>query len=79
MLEDRFGNVFKVSNTLTEQASSELLIKPSDKEVLQELADDLENCEITLQATRRPGWINNEHNLVRTLEGRHVFVRSRWQ
>ena len=55
MLEDRFGNVFKVSNTLTEQASSELLIKPSDKEVLQELADDLENCEITLQATRRPG------------------------
>ncbi|XP_065068710.1 uncharacterized protein LOC135694009 [Rhopilema esculentum] len=79
MLADRFGNVFKVSNAWIEQESGRPLIRPSDRGALQELADDLESCEITLKATGRLGQINNKDKLVQILERCPVFVRSRWQ
>ena len=55
------------------------MIRLCDRGALQELEDDLKSCEITLKATGRLGQINNEDKLVRILERRPVFVRSRWQ
>lgn len=79
MLAERFGDVFKVSNSWTEQVSNGPVIKPGDREALQELADDLESCAITLKATGRLAQINNEDRLVKILERCPGFVKSRWQ
>ena len=53
------------------------VIKPGDHEALQELADDLENCAITLKATGRLAQINNEDRLVKILGRCPGFVKSR--
>ena len=46
MLAERFGDVFKVSKSWIDEVSNGPIIKPGDREALQELADDLESCEI---------------------------------
>ena len=40
------------------------VLKSGDREVLLDLADDLDNCKITLKATGRLTQINNENRLV---------------
>ena len=55
------------------------IIKPGDREALQELADDLESCEIALKAIGRMLQINTEYRLVKILERCPGFVKSRWQ
>ena len=44
-----------------------------------DLADDLQNCEITLRATGRLNQVNNEDKLVRILERCPGYIRARWQ
>ena len=79
MLAERFGDIFKVSNSWIAKVSNGPIIKPTDRETLQELADDLESCEITLKATGRMMQINNQDRLVKILERCPGFVKSRWQ
>ena len=79
MLAERFGDVFKVSKSWIDKVSSGPIIKPGDREALQQLADDLESCEIALKATGRMLQVNNEDRLVRILERCPGFVKSRWQ
>ena len=79
MLAERFGDVFKVSKSWIDKVSNGPIIKFSDREALQELADDLESCEITLKATSRMTQTNNEDRLIKILERCPGFVKSRWQ
>ena len=43
------------------------------------MADDLQNCEITLKATGRLTQVNSEDRLVKILERCPGYVKSRWQ
>ena len=79
ILAERFGDAYTVSNSWLKKVSCGLVIKPGDRESLQELADDLENCEMTLKAAGRITQLNNEDRLVKILERCPNFVKSRWQ
>ena len=48
-------------------------------EKLLDLADDLENCKITLKATGRLTQINDEDRLVKIMQHCPSYVKSRWQ
>ncbi len=79
LLAERFGNVFKVTNSWINKVTSGPVIKPFDSEALMDLADDLLNCELTLKATDRLMQINNEESLVKILERCPAFIKVRWQ
>eukprot|EP00794_Sanderia_malayensis_P021143 gene21143-biopygen14691 len=79
LLEERFGNKYKVSNSWINKVSDGPPIRPNDREALMDLADDLQNCEITLRATGRLNQVNNEDKLVRILERCPGYIRGRWQ
>ena len=79
LLAERFGNVYKVTNSWICKVTSGPVIKPGDREALIDLADDLHNCELTLKATGRLNQVNNEDCLVKILERCPGFVKSRWQ
>ena len=77
LLAERFGDKFKVTNSWIRKDRP--VIKAEDREALQDLADDLKNCEITLKATGRLAQINNEDRLIKILERCPVFLKSQWQ
>ena len=79
LLDERFGSKYKVSNSWINKVSNGPPIKPNDREALMDLADDLQNCEITLRATGRLNQVNNEDKLVRILERCPGYIRARWQ
>ena len=79
LLAERFGNVYKVTNSWIRKVTNGPIIKPGDREALFDLADDLHNCELTLKATGRLNQVNNEDCLVKILERCPGFVKSRWQ
>ena len=55
------------------------VLKSGDRESLLDLADDLENCKITLKATGRLIQINNKDRLVKIMQHCPSYVKSRWQ
>eukprot|EP00795_Rhopilema_esculentum_P008763 gene8763-biopygen9751 len=77
--DERFGDAYKVSRTWLTKVMDGAQIRPGDGEALQDLADDLESCEITLQAAGRLNQLNNEDSLLKILKRCPVYVRSRWQ
>ena len=79
LLAERFGDKFKVTNSWIRKVSDGPVIKARDREALQDLADDLKNCEITLKATGRLAQINNEDRLIKIQERCPAFLKSRWQ
>ena len=79
LLAERVGDKFKVTNFWITKVSDGPLIKAGDREALQDLADDLKNCEITLKATGRLAQINNEDRLIKILERCPTFLKSQWQ
>ena len=79
LLEERFGDKYKVTNAWIRQLSEEPVLKGGDRKALQDLADDLESCEITLRVPGRLGQSNNEDRLVKIPERVSGFIKSRWQ
>ena len=79
LLAERFGSKYKVTNSWISKISNGPVIKANDREALLGLADDLQNCEITLKATGRLNQVNNEDRLVKILERFPGFVKARWQ
>ena len=79
LLSDRFGGAYRVSTKWLAKVSEGNQIRPVDGEALQELADDLESCEITLKATGRMSQLNNEDRLVKLVQRCPAYVKSRWQ
>ena len=76
LLAERFGDKFKVTNSWIRKVSDGLVIKAGDREALQDLADDLKNCEIILKATGKLAQINNEDRLIKILERFPAFLKS---
>lgn len=79
LLAERFGNVYKVTNSWICKVTNGPEIRPGDREALIDLADDLHNFELTLKATGRLNQVNNEDCLVKILERCPGFVKSQWQ
>ena len=72
-------DAFRASKSRLTKVTNRPQINPGDKEGLQELADDLLNCEVTLKATGRLPQFRNEDRLVKIMDWFPVFVRARWQ
>ena len=79
LLTERFGDKFKVTNSWKRKVSDGPVIKAGDREALQDLADDLKHCEITLKAIGRLAQINNDDRSIKILERCPAFLKSRWQ
>ena len=79
ILSERFGGAYKISRTWIKKITDGAQIKPGDGDTLQDLVDELESFEITLQATGRLEQLNNEDSLVKILKRCPVYVRSHWQ
>ena len=79
LLAERFGDKYKVTKAWICKISDGPAVKPGDREALLDLADDLQSCDITLQATGRLMQINSEDKLVKVIGRCPGFVRSRWQ
>ena len=79
LLAERFGDKYKFTKAWICKISDGPAVKPGDCEALLELADDLQSCKITLQATGRLMQINSEDKLVKVIGRCPGFVKSRWQ
>ena len=53
LLSERFRNKCKVTTCWIKKVSDSPVLKSGDREALLDLADDLDNCKITLKATGR--------------------------
>ncbi len=79
ILSERFGDHYQISRTWLAKVRDGAPIKSGNGDALQDLADDLENCQITLEATGRLSQLNHEDSLVRIIERCPMYERSRWQ
>ena len=79
LLAERFGDKYKVTKAWICKISDGPAVKPGDREALLDLADDLQSCKITLQATGRLMQINSEDKLMKVIGRCPGFDKSRWQ
>ncbi|KAK3745927.1 hypothetical protein QZH41_003066 [Actinostola sp. cb2023] len=79
LLEKRFGDKYLVTNAWISRVADGSVIGPNDREALQDLADDLENCEIVLNVAGRLNEINSDDKLIKILQRVPNYLRSRWQ
>ena len=72
-------DAYRASKSRLTKVANRPQIKPGDKEGLQELADDLLSCKVTLKATGRLAQFRNEDRLVKIMDCFPIFVRACWQ
>ena len=78
-LKVRFGNDFVITEAWVSKVTEGPSIKPTDKERLQELADDLQNCTTTLRSMGHLGEVNSQKTLVKIVQRCPMYVYGRWQ
>ena len=78
LLFERFGGAYRVSSSWLAKVAHGPQIKSNDGEALQDLVDDLENCEIVLKASGKLSSLNNEDRLVRIIQRCPAHVKARW-
>lgn len=66
LLKKRFGEKYLVSKAWIDKLSYGPPIRLNDSEALNDLADYLENCEITLKVSGRLDQVNSEDRMVQT-------------
>ena len=79
LLEGRFGDNFLVTNAWITKVADGPVIGFNDREALQDLADDLGNCEIALKVAGRLSQINSDDKLIKIVQRMPSYIRSRWQ
>ena len=79
LLKERFGSEFTILQTRIQKITSNVTIKPNDKLLLQQLADDLVCCKQTLAAMNACREINNQATLLKIIERLPVFLQTRWK
>ena len=79
LLCERFGNPFTISQAWVDKVTSEPTIKPNDGPAIQQLADDLSICHITLEAVGALAEINNQTNLQKIIRRLPVSLQTRWR
>ena len=78
LLKKQVGEKYVVPKASIDKLSYGPPIRLNDSEALNDLADDLENCEITLKVSGRLDQVNNEDRMVQILERVPPYLRSRW-
>ena len=79
LLKERFREKYVVSKAWIDKLSYGPPIRLNDSEALNDLADDLENCEITLKVSGRLDQVNSEDRMVQILQRVPPYLRSCWQ
>ena len=78
LLKKQVGEKYVVPKASIDKLSYGPPIRLNDSEALNDLADDLENCEITLKVSGRLDQVNNEDRMVQILERVPPYLRARW-
>ena len=78
LLKKRFGEKYLVSKAWIDKLSYGPPIRLKDSEALNDLADDLENCEISLKVSGRLDQVNNEDRIVQILQRVSPYLHSPW-
>ena len=78
LLKKQVEEKYVVSKASIDKLSYGPPIRLNDREALNDLGYDLENCEITLKVSGRLDQVNNEDRMVQILQGVSLYLRSRW-
>ncbi|XP_063955063.1 uncharacterized protein LOC135153986 [Lytechinus pictus] len=78
ILEERYGNKFKIGDAWTKKVINGPTLQPSDKKGLQKFADELQVCCETLQAVDMVAEISSQQHLVKIVERLPYYLRARW-
>ena len=81
LLKQRFGNEYIIAKAWIDLITKGQVIKPHQTDILQELSDNLQNCQITLEAMG-PEYlleINSQGNLLKVIERLPMYLKSRWR
>ena len=79
LLKQRFGNEFVIAETWISKVTDGGNIKASDREGLQDSADELVNCSEMLIAMNRLSELNNQRTLVMIVQRLPVHIQNRWK
>ena len=79
LLKQRFGNEFVIAETWISKVTDGGNIKASDREGLQDFADELVNCSEMLNAMNRLSELNNQRTLVMIVQRLPVHLQNRWK
>lgn len=79
LLERRFGDKYIITDAWTKRVANGPPISSNDREALQDLSDDLENCTIILEVAGRLSEISTDEKLVKIVQRLPPYLRSRWQ
>ena len=79
LLQERFGNSFVITETWINKVTNGPEIRPSDREMLQEYADELRSCSETLQAMGSIAEISSQGTLVKIIQRLPYFMQNKWR
>ena len=79
LLKDRFGNDFVIAEAWIRKVTNIRVIKPDEKERLQEFADDLNCCRETLSAMGFLGELNGQSTLLKVVEQLPNYLQLRFK
>ena len=79
LLKQRFGDEYTISEAWINKVTGGMRLKPTDGELLQNLADDLCNCSDTLTAMGCLNEVNNQKTLLKIISKLPPYLQHRWQ
>lgn len=79
LLRERFGDEYMISNSWIAKITQFKVIRPNERERLQEFADELKNCQETLRCMGYLEEANNQTVLVKVLEQLPNYLQQRFK
>ena len=79
LLQQRFGNDFRISEAYVAKVTEGPTIRGNDGDVLQEFADDLGGCVETLRAMGRMEEIDTRSRMLKIVERLPTYIQGRWR
>ncbi len=78
LLKERFGDPFVIAHAWIDKVTSNNCIKDDDFQAIQDLADELRVCHITLEAIGAMGEANTQTNLQKIIQRLPGNLQTRW-
>ena len=78
LLQERFGNKFRIGEAWIRKVTSGPSLQVNDKKGLQKFADELQICRETLHALDMMTEMSTQQQLVKIIERLPHYLRSRW-
>ena len=79
LLKSRFGNDYTISEAWIDKVMLGPCLKATDREGLQNMSDDLANCQYTLNAMNCMAEVNNQKTLVKIITRLPSYLQHRWR